>query len=167
MYDTIKAVKNINLRYTQEACTKDKDGNVLDQKESIMERWREYGAELFERPDGKLPMTENRLPPNEQEPPPLLSEVENAMEKLSSGKSPGLDGIPLGLVKPTGPYGVSMLHRLCISIWETCHWPEDWQIQECVVLFKSGDPKLCSNYRTIALISHTSKILLLIILWTA
>ena len=56
-----------------------------------------------------------------------------------------------------------MLHRLCISIWETCHWPEDWKIQEFVVLFKSGDPKLCSNYRTIALISHTSKILLMII----
>ena len=163
MYDTIKAVKNNNLRYTQQACIKDKDGNVLDQKESIMERWREYGAELFVRPDGELPMTENRLPPNEQEPPPLLSEVENAMKKLSSGKSPGLDGIPSELVKATGPYGVRMLHRLCISIWETCHWPEDWKIQEFVVLFKSGDPKLCSNYRTIALISHTSKILLLII----
>ena len=68
-----------------------------------MERWKEYGAELFERPDGELPMTENRLPPNEQEPPPLLSEVENAMKKLSSGKSPGLDGIPAELVKATGP----------------------------------------------------------------
>ena len=69
MFDTIKAVKNNNLRYTQQACIKDKDGSVLDQKESITERWKEYGAELFERPDGELPMTENRLPPNEQEPP--------------------------------------------------------------------------------------------------
>ena len=85
------------------------------------------------------------------------------MKKLSSGKSPGLDGIPAELVKATGPYGVKMLHRPCLSIWETCHWPEDWEIQEFVVLFKSGDPKLRSNYRTIALISHTSKILLLII----
>ena len=100
-----------------------------------MERWKEYGAELFERPDGELPMTENRLPPNEQEPPPLLSEVENAMKKLSSGKSPELDGIPAEMVKATGPYGVKMLHRLCLSIWETCHWPEDWKIQEFVVLF--------------------------------
>ena len=129
-----------------------------------MERWREYGADLFERPDGELPMIENRLPTNEQEPPPLLSKVENVMKKLSSGKSPGLDGIPWELLKATGPFGVRMLHRLCISIWETCHWPEDWKIQEFVVLFKSGDSKLCSNYRTmIVLISHTSKILLLII----
>ena len=88
---TFKAVKNNNLRYTQQACIKDKDGSALGQKESIMERWKEYGAELFERPDGELQMNENRLPPNEQEPPQLLSEVENAMKKLSSGKSPGLD----------------------------------------------------------------------------
>ena len=108
-------------------------------------------------------MTENRLPPNEQEPPPLLSDVENAMKKLSSGKSPGPDGIPSELVEAIELYGARMLHRLCISIWETCHWPEDWKIQEFVVLFKSGDPKLCSNYCTIALISYTSKILLLII----
>ena len=85
------------------------------------------------------------------------------MKKLSSGKSPGLDGISAEMVKATGSYGVNMLHRLCLSIWETCHWPEDWKIQEYVVLFKSGETKLCSNYRTIALISHTSKILLLII----
>ena len=108
-------------------------------------------------------MTEDRIPPEEQEPPPLLSEVENALKKLSSGKSPGLDGIPAELIKATGPCGVEVLHRLCISIWKSCHWPEDWKIQEFVVLFKSGDRKQCSNYRTIALISHTSKIMLLII----
>ena len=83
MFETIIAVKNNNLRYTQQACIKYKDVNVLDQKERIMERKKEYGAALFERPDGESPMTENRLPPDEQEPPPLLSEVENAMRKLS------------------------------------------------------------------------------------
>ena len=81
----------------------------------------------------------------------------------TKGKSPGLDGIPAELVKATDPAGIKMLHKLCISIWKSCHWPEDWKIQEFMVLFKAGDHKLCSNYRTIALISHTSKILLLII----
>ena len=66
-----------------------------------MERWKEYGAELFERSNGKSPMTENNLPPDEQEPPPLPSEVENAMKKLSSGKSPGPDGIPVESLKAT------------------------------------------------------------------
>ena len=71
--------------------------------------------------------------------------------------------IPAELIKAMGPCVVEMLHRLCISIWKSCYWPEDWKIQEFVVLFKSGDRKQCSIYRTIALISHTSKILLLII----
>ena len=162
MFDMIKSVKNDNKRPSQQASVKDKDGNVLDQKEDIMNRWKEYGAELFERPGEEEPLTEEHISPEEQEPPPLLSEIEHAMKRLSKGKSPGLDGIPAELVKATGPAGIKMLHKLCISIWKSCHWPEDWKIQEFVVLFKAGDRKLCSNYRTIALISHTSKILLLI-----
>ena len=51
-----------------------------------------------------------------------------------------------------------------MKIWETFEWPHEWKQQEFVVLHKSGDKKECSNYRTIALISHISKILLYIIL---
>ena len=54
--------------------------------------------------------------------------------------------------------------QLCTSIWATCEWPEDWKIQEFVMLYKSGDHKQCSNYRNITLISHTSKVLLMIII---
>ena len=53
---------------------------------------------------------------------------------------------------------------LCQKIWTSCAWPEEWRQQEFVLLHKSGDQKLCSNYRTIALISHISKILLYIVL---
>ena len=98
-------------------------------------------------------MTEEQISPEEQEPPPLLSEVEHAMKRLSTGKSPGLDGIPAELIKATGPAGIKLLLKLCTSIWKSCHWPQDWKIQEFVVLFKAGDRKQCSNYRTIALIS--------------
>ena len=101
--------------------------------------------------------------PHEKEPPPLLSAVEYAVKRLSTGKSPGLDGIPAELVKATCSAGIKLLHKLCVSIWESCYWPEDWKIQEFVLLFKAGDRKQCSNYRTIALISNSSKILLLII----
>ena len=67
------------------------------------------------------------------------------------------------LVKATGLYGVETLYSLCISTWESSHWPEDWKVQKFVVLFKSGDRKPCSNYRTIiGLISHTSKMLLIV-----
>ena len=56
------------------------------------------------------------------------------------------------------------MHHLCCKIWRTAEWPKDWKKQEFVMLHKSGDTKDCSNYRTIALISHASKILLIIIL---
>ena len=56
------------------------------------------------------------------------------------------------------------MHYLCCKIWNTTEWPKDWRLQEFVMLHKSGDTKNCNNYRTIALISHASKILLIIIL---
>lgn len=56
------------------------------------------------------------------------------------------------------------MHHLCCKIWRNQEWPEDWKLQEFVMLHKSGSVKDCSNYRTIALISHASKVLLIIIL---
>ena len=65
MFDTIKNVKNNNSRITEQACIKDEDGNVLDQREDILERWKDYGAKLFERPEGEVPLTEDRVPSEE------------------------------------------------------------------------------------------------------
>ena len=83
---------------------------------------------------------------------------------MKSGKSPGLDGIPAELLKHTGEAGVKALHHLCTKIWDTCTWPDEWKLQEFVMLYKKGNAKECGNYRTIALISHASKVLLIIIL---
>ena len=57
-----------------------------------------------------------------------------------------------------------MMCRLTVNIWRDCSWPDIWKIQEIVLLHKGRSPKDCSNYRTIALISHVSKILLIILL---
>ena len=97
---------------------------------------------------------------------PLKREVEDAVKKLKEGKSPGLDNtcIPGELLKYAEESSIRALHQLCINIWNTCQWPSDWRKQEFVMLHKSGDTKDCGNYRTIALISHASKILLIIIL---
>ena len=99
------------------------------------------------------------------EPPPLIGEVEAALKLLSNGKSPGMDNLPADLIKISGRFGKKKaILTLCQKIWKTCTWPEEWRQQEFVLLHKSGDQKLCSNYRTIALISHISKVLLYIIL---
>lgn len=138
----------------------DKEGNVITDPLKIMARWYEYGKELYSGSSTNSPVS----PPDEIEPEPLLSEVENALKKLANGKSQGLDGIPAELIKHSGTSAIKALHLLCKKIWSTCSWPDDWKEQEFVMLHKSGNTKECSNYRTIALISHASKILLIIIL---
>jgi len=59
------------------------------------------------------------------------------------------------------------MHKICAAIWETGEWPEEWTFSTFIPLQKKGDRKQCANYgRTIALVSHASKILLRIILET-
>ena len=56
------------------------------------------------------------------------------------------------------------MHRICAAIWETGEWTEEWTFSTFIPIPKKGDLKQCENYRTIALVSHASKILLCIIL---
>ena len=84
-----------------------------------MNRWREYGQDLFCRPDGDPETAPNDVPPDPPippEPPPLLHEVEDAIRLLSNGKSPGLDNIPAELIKATGDLGKKAIHNLCCKI---------------------------------------------------
>ncbi|GFS26376.1 endonuclease-reverse transcriptase [Elysia marginata] len=55
--------------------------------------------------------------------------------------------------------GIKALHHLCCQIWKQQEWPEDWKLQEFVMLYKNGNSKECGNYRTIALISHAKQIM--------
>ena len=83
---------------------------------------------------------------------------------MKLGKAAGLDGVPGELIRNAGPSSMRAQHTLCTKIWESGDWPDIWKIQEIVVIYKAGNSKECSNYRTIALISHASKILLQILL---
>ena len=56
-----------------------------------------------------------------------------------------------------------MLHSICQQIWKTQQWPHDWKRSVFIPIPKKGNPKECSNYRTIALISYTSKVMLKIL----
>ena len=140
---------------------KDKNGKTLTEEKEILDRWKEYGSSLFENTGAKTSFSTESL---EREPEPLMEEVMAAFKQLKSRKSPGLDNVPGELIKYSGLEGREAMHYLCCKIWNTTEWPKDWRLQEFVMLHKSGDTKNCNNYRTIALISHASKILLIIIL---
>ena len=90
--------------------------------------------------------------------------VEEAVNQMKLGKAAGLDGVPGELIRNAGPLSMKTQHTPCTNIWERGELPEIWKIQECVVIYKTGNSKECTNYRTIALISHASKIPLQILL---
>ena len=78
-------------------------------------------------------------------------------------KASGGDGIPVELLQILKDDAVKVLHSICQQIWKTQQWPQDWKRSIFIPTPKKGNPKECSNYRTIALISHTSKIMLKIL----
>ena len=74
------------------------------------------------------------------------------MNKVSEG-----DEIPAELFQILNDDAVKMLHSICQKIWKTQQWPQDWKRSVFIPIPKKGDAKKCSNYHTIALISHASK----------
>ena|SRR6218665_1234780 len=92
-----------------------------------------------------------------------MSEKEWAIEQLKDSRVPGTDGIPIELIKAAGDSMVKGITALCNKIWEREERPSDWGKSIFTPIFKKVDARECENYRTIALISHTSKILLKII----
>ena len=75
-------------------------------------------------------------------------------------KASGSDGIPVEVFQILKDDAVKVLHPICQQIWKTQQWPQDWKRAVLIPIPKKGNAKECSNYRTIALISHASKVML-------
>ena len=78
-------------------------------------------------------------------------------------KASGDDGIPVELFQILKDGVMKVLHSICQQMWKTQQWPQDWKRPVCIPVPKKGNAKECSNYRTIALISHASKVMLKIL----
>ena len=78
-------------------------------------------------------------------------------------KASGGDGISVELFQILEDDAVKVLHSICQQIWKTQQWPQDWKRSVFTPVPKKGSAKECSNYRTIALISHASKVMLKIL----
>ena len=78
-------------------------------------------------------------------------------------KASGGDGIPVELFQILKDDAVKVLHSICQQIWKTQQWPQDWKRSGSIPIQKKGNAKECSNYHTIALISHASKVKLKIL----
>ena len=86
----------------------------------------------------------------------LESEVKWTLESITTNKASGGDGIPVELFQILKDDAVKALHLICQHIWETQQWPQDWKRSVFIPIPKKSNAKECSNYCTIALITHAS-----------
>ena len=94
----------------------------------------------------------------------LEYEVKWALGSITMNKTNGGNGIPAELLfHILKDDAVKVLHSICQQIWKPQQWPQDWKRSVFIPIPKNGNAKECSNYRTIALISHTSKVMLKIL----
>ena len=97
------------------------------------------------------------------EPDVLQCEVKWALGSITMNKASGGDGIPAELFHILKDDAVEVLHSICQQIWKTQQWPQDWKRSGFIPIPKKGNAKEYSNYHTMALISHASKVTLKIL----
>ena len=97
------------------------------------------------------------------EPDILECDVKWALESITTNKASGGDGIPVELFQNLKDDAVKVLHSICQQIWKTQQWPQNWKRSVFIPIPKKGSAKECSNYCKIAVILHTSKVMLTIL----
>ena len=97
------------------------------------------------------------------EPDILECKAKWALGRITTNKASGGDGIPVDLLQILKDDAVKVLCSVCQEIWETQQWPQDWKRSVYFPIPKKGNIKECSNYHTVALISHTSEVMLKIL----
>ena len=90
-------------------------------------------------------------------------ELKRALGSITTNKASGGDEIPVELFKTLRDDPVKVLQSVCQQIWKTQQWPQDWKRSVFIPIPKKGNAKECSNYCTVAFISHASKIMLKIL----
>ena len=140
---------------------KDRNGMGLTEAEDIKKRWQKYTEELYKKdlhdPDNHDGVITHL------EPDILECEVKWELGSITTSKASGGDGIPAELFQILKDDAVKMPHSIFQKIWKTQHCPQDWERSVFIPIPKKGNAKECSNYCTIALISHASKVMLKIL----
>ena len=133
----------------------------LTEADDIKKRWQEYTEELYKNdlhdPDNHDGVITHL------EPDILECEVKWSLGSIITNKARGGDGIPVELFQIVKDAAVKVLHSTCQKIWKTQQWPQDWKMSVFIAIPKEGNANKYSNYHTIALISHASKVMLKIL----
>ena len=141
----------------------DKDGIDLTEAEDIKKRWQKYTEELYKKDLHDPDNHDGVITHTHLEPDILECEVKWALGSITTNKASGSDGIPVELFQILKDDAVKVLPSMCQQNWKTQQWPQDRKRSVFIPVPKKGNAKECSNYHTIALISHASKVMLKIL----
>ena len=140
---------------------KDRNGMDLTEAEDIKKRWQKNMEEIYKK-DLHDPDNHNGVITH-LEPDILECEVKLALGSITMNKASRGDGIPVELFQILKDDAVKVLHSICQQIWKAQQWSQDWKMSVFIPIPKKGNAKECSNYHTIAHISHASKVMLKIL----
>ena len=160
--DLFKKIRDTKgIFHAKMSSIKDRNCTDLTEAEDIKKRWQEYTGEPCKKdlhdPDNHDGVI-THLEPNI-----LECRVKWASGSITMNKAGGDDGFPVELFQILKDNAVKVLHSICQKIWKTQQWPQDWKRSVFILIPKKGKAKECSNYNTIALISHASKVMLTIL----
>ena len=160
--DLFKKIRDTKGKFhAKMSSIKDRNGMDLTEAEDMKKRWQEYTEELYKK-DLHNPDNHDGVITH-LKPDVLECEVMWVLGNIIKSKASGSDGISVVLLQILKDDAVKVLHSICQQIWKTQQWPQDWKRSVFIPIPKEGNAKGCSNYCTIALISHTSKVMLKIL----
>ena len=159
--DLFKKIKDTRETFhAKMGSIKDRNDMDLTEADNIKKRWQQYTEELSRKDlqdrdnhDGVI---------THLEPDILECEIKRTLGSITMNKASGGDEIPVELFQILKDDAVKVLHSICQQI-NSAVWPQDWKRSVFIPAPKKGNAKECSNYRTIALISHAGKVMLKIL----
>ena len=160
--DLLKKIRDTKGKFhAKMGSLKDRNGMDITEAEDIKKRWQEYTEELYKR-DLHDPGNHDGVITH-LEPDILEREVQWALGSITMNKASGGDGIPVELFQILKDDSVKVLHSICQQTWKIQQWPQDWKRLVLIPIPKKGNAKEYSNYCTILLMSHASKVMLKIL----
>ena len=160
--DLFKKIRdNKGTLHAKMGSIKDRNRMDLTEAEDIKKRWQEYTEELYIKDRHDQDNHDGMI--THLEPDILECEVKWALESITMNKASSDDGIPVELFQILKDDAVKVLHSIRQQVRKTQQWPQDWKRSVFIPIPKKGNAKECSNYCTIALNSHASKVMLKIL----
>ena len=158
MHSKVKELASKNLKKKTSSCIKDKDGNILFDQEKIADRWVEYITELYG--DDREQMPKFQVTSGESI---MKDEIQKAIKSMKDGKAVGADELPAEALKALDDQNIEIIVSLCNMIYNRGMIPTEMKHSVFITLPKKPKAMNCTEFRTISLMSHVTKLLLKII----